>query len=298
MANVYEIITERMIKLLEAGTIPWRKTWSGGSGSRGVLPKSFASGKTYRGINAFLLMASGFDSPLWLTFNQAKERGASVRKGERGTPVIFWAKDWQKKNEETGEKETVKRMVLRYYAVFNVAQIDGLEIPADPSATPITTNPFSPIPACAAVVDAMPKRPPITHNEQRAYYRPSTDSVNMPKPESFTKAEEYYSTLFHELTHATGHKDRVGRKGIDDSVVAPFGSAVYSQEELVAEMGAAFLCGHCGIDAAVIDNSASYIAGWLKQLKGDPKMVVMAGAQAQKAADFILNVRFGEKEEE
>ena len=133
----------------------------------------------------------------------------------------------------------------------------------------------------------MPKRPEIRHGEASAYYQPANDFVNMPKPELFDAEPEYYSTLFHELTHSTGHADRLNRDGI--TKLAAFGDDNYSQEELVAEMGAAFLCGHTGIENQTIENSAAYIDGWRKKLSADKKVVVYAAAQAQKAADFILN---------
>ena len=140
------------------------------------------------------------------------------------------------------------------------------------------------------IVQAMPKRPDIRHAEPRAYYSAARDFVNMPKPERFQQPAEYYSTLFHELTHATGHDSRLGR--LKDQKQAAFGSGSYSREELVAEMGAAFLCGESGIVQDTIDNSAAYISNWLKRLKDDVRLVVTAAAQAQKAADFVLDRQY------
>jgi antirestriction protein ArdC len=138
----------------------------------------------------------------------------------------------------------------------------------------------------------MPKAPVIEHKEQRAYYRPSSDVVNIPMPDLFRSDEEYYSTLFHELTHATGHQSRLNREEL--SKVSLFGSHDYSKEELVAEMGAAFLCGHCGIEPSVIENQAAYIQGWLKKLQDNKKWLVYAAANAQRAADFILGIKHEE----
>jgi antirestriction protein ArdC len=139
----------------------------------------------------------------------------------------------------------------------------------------------------------MPKRPEIIFDYAGAFFRPTTDTVNMPKIETFDSSEEYYSTLFHELTHSTGHETRLNRRGSD--VPRHFGDSDYSKEELVAEMGAAFLCGHCQIENKTIDNSAAYIANWLRKFKDDAKMVIMAGGAAQKAVDFILGRKVAEE---
>ena len=138
-----------------------------------------------------------------------------------------------------------------------------------------------------SMVAGMPTAPEILHDADGAYYRPAEDRVHMPPQTRFESPEEYYSTLFHELTHSTGHVSRLDREGIQD--VAPFGSSTYSREELIAEMGAAFLCGHCRIEQATLDNSAAYLQGWLKKLRGDARLIVTAAAAAQKAADYILD---------
>ena len=166
--------------------------------------------------------------------------------------------------------------------VFNVDQCEDVDAPA----IELPENEFRPIDRCVSVVEEMPKRPEIRHGESRAYYRPSADLVNMPVPESFESAEGYYSTLFHELTHSTGHRSRLNREEIRES--HGFGSTCYSREELVAEFGAAFLDGYCGIESATIENSAAYISGWLGRLRKDPKLIVQAASKAQRAADFIL----------
>jgi antirestriction protein ArdC len=278
MANqVYTIVTDRIVDLLERGTVPWRRPWAGPAQE----PKNLQSGRPYRGINVLLLSAAGFGSPYWLTFKQAKQRGGHVRKGEHGSIVVFY-KDWRPEDRTDDDGRPVVIPVLRYYRVWNVEQCEGIEYPVPD----VPTIDFRPIDRCESVVADMPGRPEIRHGEARAWYRPISDTVNMPRPELFTSAEEYYSALFHELTHATGHKSRLDRPGIAN--VQPFGSADYSREELVAEMGAAFLCGHCSIETATIDNSAAYIAGWLAKLRSDRKLVVVAAGQAQRAADFIL----------
>jgi len=278
--KVYAIITDRIMEKLEQGCVPWHQPWAGNS----EYPKNLITKKEYRGINVFMLACAGFASPFWASYKQIKELGGNVNKGEKGWPVVFW-KFMDKDDPENNKKHIP---FLRYYTVFNVDQTNGIDEKKIPESA-AKYNEIEKLEQCEAVVLAMPQRPEITYNDQRAYYTPSKDRVNMPKMEAFDGAEEYYSTLFHELTHSTGHESRLNRKGIISGVAA-FGTKEYSKEELVAEMGAAFLCGHCRIDNKTIDNSAAYIKSWLKKLKDDPKMVILAAAQAQKAADFILGM--------
>ena len=279
MATVYEIITEQIIKKLEQGEIPWHKPWTGTG-----WPTNLISKKPYTGINVFLLATQGYTSPYWVTYKQAQELGGNVRKGEKSTMIVFWK---QLKIKDKGkETDSEKRIpFLRYYRVFNTVQCDGLD-----EKIPVLdiNQDFQPIEQCVNVVNGMPNRPNIQYKENRAYYSPLKDFVNMPKQEFFKKEEFYYSVLFHELGHSTGHETRCARKQFSDW--APFGSELYSKEELVAEMTSAFLSGHCHIERETIDNSAAYIKSWLYKLKNDTKMVVLAAAQAQKAANYILGV--------
>jgi len=238
-------------------------------------------------VNIWLLGSQDFSSPYWVTFKQAKQLGGTVRKGERSTPCIFWkflARDTE--DPETHETKTKQIPLVRYYAVFNVEQCDGishkrLEAQAEEPKS------FNPIEAAEAIVASYPDAPSVSRDGRgSAYYRPSTDSIHMPERESFESEGHFYSTLFHEMTHSTGHESRLGRPGVVNAI--RYGSHEYSQEELVAEMGAAFLLAEAGIDSdSLTDNSAAYVASWLKALKNDPKLVVLAGAQAQKAVDQI-----------
>lgn len=279
---VHQIITDRIIELLKKGTVPWQKPWQGGE----QLPRNLVSKKPYRGVNVFLLHAMSYESPYWLTYKQAQELGGNVKHGEHATPVVFWK--WLDKTDDDGNVKQVP--MLRYYSVFNASQCEGIEkhLPA----TSTTTAQHNPIPEAEAIVANMPKRPDIRHGQGRAYYSPGLDFVGMPVKESFKSSEGYFDTLFHELTHSTGHESRLARKGVSgtEGNWGSFGSGLYAKEELVAEMGAAFLCGHVGIVDRTIDNSAAYIASWLQRLSDDPKLVVNAAAQAQKAADFILGI--------
>lgn len=274
--DVYGIITDRIVEMLEKGVAPWRKPWTGGG-----LPVNMVSKKHYRGINTFLLYSSPHSTPYWLTFKQAKEMGGNVRKGEKGMPVIFW-KLYEKEN---AEGEMKKLPVLRYYTVFNADQCEGIEAPAEDARE----WEHNPIEAAEAIQLAMPNRPTVEFGGTRAFYQPATDSVTVPELKRFEKPEEFYSTLFHELAHSTGHESRLNREGVTGMHF--FGDHEYSKEELIAEMTAAFLCGHCGIDNATLENSAAYLQGWIKALKGDKRLAITAAAQAQKAANYILNIK-------
>lgn len=281
--DAYQIMTDRICALLEKGEIPWRRPWKQ---SGGLMPQNLRSRKEYRGINPLLLACAGYSSPYWLTYKQASELGGQVRKGESGFPVVFW-KWLDGKDRDTGEAKRIP--LLRYYTVFNVAQCDGLDgkVPdhgIDPGAA------FDPIERCERVVSGYSGAPEIRSGGDRACYSPARDLVMMPERTAFSTAESYYSVLFHELGHSTGHASRLKRDGITDTVM--FGSHEYSKEELVAEMTAAFLSGHCAIDGQTVENSAAYIQSWLKKLRNDKSMIVSAAAQAQKAADLILGKRF------
>lgn len=280
--DVYQIVTDRIIRLLESGNVPWHTPWKGGD----QWPQNFVSRKVYRGINLFLLSAANYPSPFWLTFKQVQALGGQVKKGERSFPVVFW----KVLKEEVGG-ETKRIPFLRYHSVFNIGQCEGIQTPTVPTVE--TT--FEPIAKCEEVVSVMPKRPTINHQGARACYSPSLDTVSMPESKLFESSEGYYSTLFHELIHSTGHVSRLNRREITDPI--RFGSDPYSREELVAEMGAAFLCGHCGIENKTIDQSAGYLQSWLGKLKEDRRLVVHAAVQAQKACDFILDVERGQEEE-
>lgn len=281
--NVYQIVTDRIIEKLQAGTVPWRQPWQGAE--LGAC-KNLISQKPYRGINAFLTAVAGHRSPYWLTYKQAKELGAHVKAGEKGTPIVYLG---QAEKQKDGADEPEKFSFLRYYTAFNVEQVERLRL--SPALLFPDNKPknFEPIAACESIVAKMPMIPRIQHAEPRAYYSPTLDYINMPDRTSFHDASGYYATLFHELTHSTGHESRVDR-GLSGKLAA-FGSADYSKEELVAEMGSAFLCSKSGIETVTLDNSASYIQGWLKALKGDPRLLVQAAAQAQKAAEFILGIK-------
>jgi antirestriction protein ArdC len=275
---VYDIITERVIALLEQGTVPWQKPFNVKRG----FPRNLVSKKPYRGVNVFLLHAMHYESPFWLTFNQAQQLGAHIRKGEKACPVVFWK---QLEVEDRGTHEIEKVPMLRFYHVWNVAQVEGLNELPDPAPMAPTTKP-------AEIVANMPQRPEIKFGMAKAFYSPAGDFVGMPNREHFASEDEMFSVLFHELTHSTGSKERLNRPTVTEA--AGYGSEEYSKEELIAEMGAAFLCGQAGIVERTLNNSAAYLQNWLEALKNDRKLIVQAAAQAQKAADFILGTKFEE----
>lgn len=281
--TVYQIVTEKIMDQLKAGHIPWSKPWRGGIGTR---PKNLVSKKYYRGVNTWLLGFSDYDSPYWLTFKQASNLKGKIKKGEKATLVVFF-KINKREVEVNGVQQVKKYAMLRYYNVFNLEQCEGIKNP-DEGKEKEKVKEFSPIEACEKIVEGFSSKPEIKFLKQQAYYSPRLDYINMPKKDSFKSSEEYYSTLFHELTHSTGHESRLKRQGIMDIQGHFFGDQLYSKEELVAEFGASYLCGIAGIENKTIRNSAAYIQSWLTALKNDEKMVVQACGKAQKAADHIL----------
>ncbi|MEP7247159.1 MAG: zincin-like metallopeptidase domain-containing protein [Gammaproteobacteria bacterium] len=274
--TTYQVVTDRIVDLLNQGVAPWRMPWKGG---RAGWPKNLLSGKEYNGVNVLLLACQGYSSSHWVTFNQSRELGGCVRKGERGTPVVFW-----KTYEEESSDELDKRFVIRHSTVFNLEQCDGLECPETPPSQPAV--PFCADKGAERVVESYCAGPTVRHGGGRACYRPSTDEVHLPDRRVFDAPAHYYATLFHELGHSTGHSTRLARPGISDE--AMMRAHAYAKEELVAECIGAFLCGEAGISPMVIDNQAAYLASWIAVLQGDPTLVVRAAGAAAKGADLIL----------
>ncbi|TKB23464.1 DUF1738 domain-containing protein [Desulfopila sp. IMCC35006] len=284
--DVYEMITNQVLELMESGCIPWQKPWNARGANRNLI-----SGKQYRGINVFLLSCTSFSTPWWLTYKQAADKGGKVRKGEKGTQVVFWKPLLiNEENPATGKTEKKKIFMLRYYTIFNLDQVDGIEAPVEPEVVEL-----EPIAAAEKIVTEMQNAPKIEESASgKACYYPQLDKVQMPFFTDFDESEKFYSVLFHELGHSTGHESRVNRpEGMKD---IKFGSDNYSKEELTAEMTAAFLCGEAGILPATVENSAAYLQGWSKKFKESAKMIVCAAAAAQKAADYILNVKFNDQD--
>jgi len=255
------------------------------------LPRNLVSKKPYRGVNVFLLSASKYVSPFWLTYRQANELGGHVRKDEESTLIVYWKVDDAKQRTEDlaaeePEGKTRRRFLLRYYRVFNVEQSELPQAVID-KLPKIETHQHDPIEAAEKAIARMPNAPEIQHAGSKAFYSSITDRITLPPRELFVSAEEFYATALHETVHSTGSQKRLARESILEA--APFGSATYSREEMVAELGAAYLCAEAGISNAVVENQAAYVAGWLKKLRDDRKLLIHAAAQAQHAADYILN---------
>lgn len=276
MASVYEIVTKKVIEKLEKGVIPWRKPWVNG------LAVSWESQKPYRGVNAFLLEPGEY-----ATFKQIKEAGGKVKKGEKSHLVVFWK--WiEKENDKTGETE--KFPLLRYYKVFEInTQCEGLE--SKRVRIDETEINHDVVAACESLIDGYVNKPEIYFVSGEASYNKVLDKVKCPPLKDFTSLSEFYSTLFHELVHSTGHESRLNRKELTASAL--FGDENYSKEELIAEMGSAMLCAIAGVDTEdSFKNSAAYIQSWLKALRNDSTLVVRAASQAQKAVDYIRGIQY------
>lgn len=276
-SNVYEMVTSRIIAELEKGIIPWEKPWTGvRSGAFNRISK-----KPYSIINQMILRHAGE----YATFKQWSELGGHIRKGEKSEMVVFW-KIFEKEetNEETGEKEVKKIPMLRYYNVFHISQVEGVK----PLEMPFAE--VEPIKEADRIITEYVEREHITFEEcasNEAFYSPSRDRVVVPMKEQYKNINEYYSTTFHELTHSTGHKNRLDR--LHTGADAAFGSETYSKEELVAEIGSASIMNLLGIETTkTFRNSAAYIQSWLKVLKNDNKFIVSASSKAEKAVNYII----------
>jgi antirestriction protein ArdC len=278
--DIYEIITERFIDQLRKGTVPWQKPWAG--------VQNIVSKKPYRGINSLILGGSEFQSPYWLTFKQAHDLGGKIKKGEKATPVIYY-KLFEKRDDRgnmiLGSNGRPSRIpFIRWSNAFNLDQTEGIEPPAEA----IVQNPMQPLEKAAKIVEEA-KTCPIYHTGFVAAYSPAEDSIRMPAQKTFSSSEAYYQTLFHEMTHSTGHSSRLDRKGI--TMPVKFGSERYSKEELIAELGASFLSNEAGIlNQVQFDNSAAYLGSWIEKFQNDPKMIFTASSQAQRSTDFLLGI--------
>jgi antirestriction protein ArdC len=283
-ADIYTRITDQIAAALERGVKPWTQPWNAAHAAGAVSRPLRHNGAPYSGINVLTLWASamerGYAAPLWMTFKQALELGGNVRKGEKGSPVVYADKIVRTEEGENGQDEERAIPFLKAYTVFNVEQIDGL--PAHYYARAETTmNPDERIASAESFFAAL--EADIRHGGGSAFYVPSQDFIQMPAFESFRDAEAYYATLAHECTHWTRHGTRLDR----DLGRKAFGDEGYAREELVAELGAAFLCADLGLRLEDREDHASYIASWLRVLKNDRRAIFTASAHAQRAIDFL-----------
>lgn len=281
MRDLYQNVTDAIVAQLEAGARPWAPQWSGAAaGGLPPLPLR-ANGQRYRGVNILLLWGAmaerGFTQRRFVTFKQALDMGAHVRKGERGTPIVFYGST-ERTDDETGEAREVR--FLKGYTVFNVDQVEGLpETMFEAPPAPLGPSPDR-IPAADDFFAAVGAT--VTHGGGSAFYAPGPDRIQLPPFEAFFDAAAYYSTRAHETVHWTGAKSRCDRE-----FGKRFGDDAYAAEELVAEMGAAFLCADLGIASQPRDDHAAYLDHWLKVLKADKRAIFTAAAAAQAACDFI-----------
>lgn len=284
--KIYQMVTDQILESLDKGVVPWDRGWNFYQGKR---PVNLISNKPYRGVNVLLLGLQGFKSPYWLTFNQARKIKAKLRKGAKSTTVIFWK--WTKgkrENSETGENEEFSYALLRYYRVFNIDQFETISHKRVKELRELQeagdSETFDSIDCLEKVWSLAPNKPKLREEADEPFYSPKYDYINMPKRSAFKNGPVYYATLFHELAHATGHKDRLARFN-----GGFLGSETYTKEELTAELTAAFIMATCGVEGTQ-ERSAAYIKDWSEKLREDRKMIVQAAARAQKAADYILNV--------
>ena len=293
--NALNTLVEKFVALMEGGELPpWAQPWKGGA--RINVPQN-ADGRPYRGINVFVLaltaMAQGYDDPVWLTYRAAQKRGGHVRKGEKGTQVVFWKTLLV--DDETGElvrdtdsdaatKDVRRIPYARTYTVFNRQQCEDVEEAIEDAALASVEA----LPEPQAVIDAYLEAEGLQLDHTKFYgasYKPSVDRIVLPQPSRFEDMAHYYMTAFHELAHSTSHADRV-----DCKLDTQFGSHSYGVEELTAEMSAAMLGTHTGLtsESGVVENSAAYLKGWLEKIHEDPNIVWVAAQRAQKVVDYIM----------
>ena len=280
------MVTDRIIEKLKSGIIPWHQPWGGAKGNTDGMAISYVTRRAYSMLNQWLLGEPGE----YLTFNQIKDLGGQIKKGEKAKFVVFYTRvDYKVKDEKTGEEKLASYPLLRYYNVWHLSQTTG--IPTKIGTEKVEEKPELDANADAVIFGYLMRETSLKFQNnkpsERAYYSPSLDMVVVPMPEQYTQIAEYYSTTFHELTHSTMTESRCNRQ--DGRAGVFFGSDTYSREELVAKMGSAMLCSATGVGTEKsLTNSAGYIQGWLKALKNDPKMIVWAAGKAEKAARYIL----------
>jgi len=290
--DIYADVTNKIIAALEKGTIPWLQPWQAGHVA-GAVSRPLRSGSIpYKGINILMLWASAmeknFSCPLWLTYKQAAELKGQVKKGEKGSTVVYFSTFDKKEKDESGNEETAKIPFMKGYSVFNAEQIEGLPEHFYAINEPSHESPLEKLENAEQFFAATGAE--IRTGGNSAYYRIDADYVQIPELKSFRDVESYYATIAHETTHWTRHESRLDR----DLGRKAWGDAGYAMEELVAELGAAFLCADLGITPEMREDHAAYIGSWLKVLKNDKKAIFAAASQAQKAVDYLQSLQVQE----
>lgn len=290
--NTYELITNKILDAMKNGTCPWHKPWRSSTGSD---YRSFSSGKPYSFLNSMLLMVQGKDAGEFLTIKQCNALGGKVKKGAKSALVCFFSN--YTKEYDDGTKETFP--ILKWYLVFHTKDCEGID-PKKAVDLPTINEDIEPIEAGEKILEAYLQSdvaPKFRDNGDAAWYSAGNDEICVPNINRYDNPAEYYSTAFHEAVHSTGHKDRLNRKMGTLRTVAR--GADYSREELVAEIGSAYLCHTAGIeDQSAFDNSVAYLQGWMKHLKNNPKDFVVAAGRAEKAARYILGERTQDNEQD
>lgn len=277
--DIYETVTANIIAALEKGIDgnKWKAPWHG---TEVGLPENVASHKAYRGANVWILFCEqfnkGYTVPIWGTFKQWKEKGCPVRKGEKSTVVLLWKPTERRVENEAGDTEVKKSLFARAYHVFNAAQVDGF-VPPQVAPRPV----FEVIEHAQEFFEQLDAR--VDHGGNRAYYTPAADRIQLPQPEFFKDSVSYYAVRAHETVHWTGHDKRCAR-----DLSTRFGEAQYAAEELVAELGSAYVCGILGLSNEPREDHSQYIANWISLLKSDPKAIITAGSKAQQAVDYLV----------
>jgi antirestriction protein ArdC len=286
--DVYEKFTNLILDKLEQGIIPWHQPWN----PKG-MPSNYLSKKVYHGINLWILLAFQHELPFYLTFKQAESLGGKVKKGAKSIPVCYWNFVYKHKGSgktipkelifEYPEDMILKTCFLKEYKVFPIELIEGIEWEIPEKSI---DNHIPVLEQCEAVYSEMLNPPKIIHEKEEAFYHPKLDLINMPPKPRFQNPEGYYSVLFHEMIHSTGSQNRLNRSGV--AGMDYFGSTGYCKEELIAELGASYLCGLTGIqNDRLLDNQAAYIQNWISLLKNEKQLLIEAASKAQKAVDYI-----------
>jgi len=275
--KVEAIVTEKILAGMAKGIIPWQKPWKpGASLVVAGVPRNFVSGKAYRGVNPLLLGIAGYQTPWWGTYKQISSAGGQVRKGEKSSMIVYFSMI-EKRDDD--DRLIRKFPVLRYFNVFNLEQQDGIEIPEVETMEVIPPD---------AIIDGYSSGPQVNIvGGDSAHYSPSIDAVSMPKQEQFESQAAYYQTLYHELTHSSGHPSRLAR-----DLTGRFGSSLYAKEELIAEIGSAILCYKTGTEWEV-DNTIAYLQSWTKKLSDDPRLIIQAASAADKAVNHMMGIEVG-----
>ncbi len=291
-SDIYSRVTNKIIADLEKGVRPWLKPWNAEHAAGRITRPLRGTGEPYKGVNVLMLWCEaelkGYSCPIWLTYRQAQELGGQVRRGETGSQVVYADRMKRTQENDQGEIFDCEIPFMKTYTVFNCEQIDSLPANFYASSTP-------PLLDLARIDDVerfiAGSGACINHGGNRAYYSITEDRIQLPPFVSFVNAESYYATALHELTHWTRHEERLNR----DFGRKRWGDHGYAAEELVAELGAAFLCADLGVSAEVRDDHGAYVASWLEVLKNDNRAIFTAAAHAQRAADFLHSLQSAEQ---